>query len=65
MLNYWRTAQDENLNMYSVDMVRVNLEMREDEVNNILNFFTDIHNGMIPQTPFQEYTTGHEKRGVE
>ncbi len=54
------------LKWYDTVTKRISFTIEEaDEVNNILNFFTDIHNGMMPQTPFQEYTTGHEKRGVE
>ena len=35
------------------------------EVRDILNFFRDIQNGIMAEPPFKEYTTGHEKRGVE
>lgn len=57
MLNYWRTAQDENFNMYSVDMVRVNLEMREDEVNNILKYYHSVVRMDITEYPpcFQDF----------
>ena len=35
------------------------------EVEKILKFFSDIDNGKEVQPPYEEYTTGHEKRGVE
>lgn len=35
------------------------------EVEKILKFFSHIHNGKEAQPPYEEYTTGHEKRGVE
>lgn len=57
MLSYWKTAQDENLNMYSVDMIRVNLEMREDEVNDILKYFHSVVRMDIMEYPpcFQDF----------
>lgn len=39
MMNYWKTSQDENLNMYSVDMLRIVLEVRKDEVDTLLKYF--------------------------
>ena len=35
------------------------------EVEKILKFFSNIYNGKELQPPYEEYTTGHEKRGVE
>ncbi len=37
-----------------------------DEVIQIIKFFTaTIYNKTMPELPYKEYTTGHEKRGVE
>lgn len=43
MMNYWKTSQDENCNMYSVDMLRIVLELRKDEVDQVLRYY---HNPM-------------------
>lgn len=57
MLNYWKTAQDENLNLYSVDMLRISLEMRQDEVNNILKYYHSVVRMDIAEYPpcFQDF----------
>lgn len=39
MMNYWKTSQDENCNMYSVDMLRVVLELRKEEVDKVLRYY--------------------------
>jgi len=31
----------------------------------VLKFYDSLHKGNEPQIPYQDYTTGHEKRGVE
>lgn len=57
MLDYWRFAQDENLNMYSVDMLRISLEMRKDEVDNILKYYHSVVRMDIAEYPpcFQDF----------
>lgn len=31
----------------------------------VFKFFEALYKGEKPQVPYQDYTTGHEKRGVE
>ena len=51
---------------YDSAMKRLSFTIEETgEVEMILKFFSDIHNGKEVQPPFDEYTTGHEKRGAE
>ncbi len=37
----------------------------EQETREVLAFFEQVSQGMLPMPPFKEYTTAHEKRGVE
>lgn len=57
MFEYWKTVQDDNLNIYSVDMLRINLEMRLDEVENILKYFYSVVRFDIVEYPpcFQDF----------
>ena len=51
---------------YDSAMKRLSFTIEEtEEVEKILKFFSDIYNGKEVQPPFDEYTTGHEKRGAE
>lgn len=39
MMNYWKVSQDEDCNIYSVDMLRIVLELRKEEVDRVLRYF--------------------------
>lgn len=58
MINYWKTSQDEELNMYSVDMLRIVLEVRTDDVDTLLKYFNNPMRFDVKEYPlsFKDFT---------